>query len=1343
MSEPRAKPRWRRIRNYLLLAGFVGLLLLGGLSWYATTDSFQALVRRRLVAELERVTGGRVDLGGIHTVPFRFQVEIRDLTIHGHESASEVPYAHVDRLVARIKLISTLEAEFGFSSLVLDRPVVHVVLYPDGTSNQPAPKLKGTSTRTSIEQLFSLSISQLEVRRGELLWNDQTTPFDFIANDVSADLSHSLLHGQYEGNLLLGKIDTRFENFRPVAWMAEAHFILKEDGIEVRSLKATSGRSRLQASGRLVDFRQPSVIAKYDLTLDLGEADAIARRTEIRQGVLKVTGEGSWSSAVFSSTGKLSVTNFDWRDQSVGLRGASLSSDYAVNRQRLAFSQLQARLLGGEVNGDAEVINWLNPPPAKKTAKGNAFDEQKGSVRLRLKDLSASEIATALSSSARPLHRLNLAGAASGRVDAQWRGSLRNAETAIALDVAAPAHFGVGQLPLNAHAQARYRAASGELEVAEFSASTRATQVHATGTLSSNSALNLEIRTSDLSEWQPVLTAVGYQEQLPVILRGHATFNGTATGKVSAIDFAGRLHSEDFDLLIPATSHTPKKNVHCDSLVADVQLSPQAFAAHNGRLHHGGTTVSFDVSVGLQQRQFTDSSPVAARVDVSNADADEILALSGYDLPVSGTANLFARVEGTKAEPYGDGRVELFDAAIGGKPVQHLDSKLEFDRDEISFDDLHLAYFDAHVTGAGTYNFATHAFRLNMNGDNFDLAGIPQLQASRVSVDGRMDFNAQASGTLEQPAINAKIHLRDLAFDHERAGNYTFDAVTQGSELRLSGHSEFKDAELNTDGRVQLRGDWPTTVNFHFNHLDVDSVFRAYLRRRVTGQSAVTGDLQLRGPLRHPGDLEVVGNLSDFFADVENIKVRNSGPISFDISNKFLRIQQFHLIGEGTDLTVGGTVRLNGERELDLRAQGHANLQLIQSFNSDFTTSGEVAIDLTVGGTMSKPTTQGRLQVTNGSIAYSDLPSALSAVNGSAVFNQDRLQIETLTAHVGGGIVTFGGYATAYNRQLNFNLTLQTQDVRLRYPPGVSSMANAELRWAGSSAASVLSGDVTVTKLAVTPGFDFGAGLARAAQSSALPQTNPLLNRIRMDVHIVTTPELQMQTAVVRLSGDADLHLRGTAAKPVLLGRADVTEGEVFFNGTKYRMERGDVTFANPVTTTPVLDLQASTHVRDYDITVNLNGGLDKLNLTYHSEPPLPVADIISLLALGQTQQQSAQLQQSGQSPFAQQASSAILAEALNSAISNRSRSLFGISHIRVDPQGLNTETSPTTSSPAVTIEQQVKDNITLTYTTNVSQTSQQIIQAEYNVTRNISILALRDYNGVVSFEVRIRQRKK
>ena len=102
-----------------------------------------------------------------------------------------------------------------------------------------------------------------------------------------------------------------------------------------------------------------------------------------------------------------------------------------------------------------------------------------------------------------------------------------------------------------------------------------------------------------------------------------------------------------------------------------------------------------------------------------------------------------------------------------------------------------------------------------------------------------------------------------------------------------------------------------------------------------------------------------------------------------------------------------------------------------------------------VSGTLSKPVMQGRLQITDGAIAYLDVPSAFTGINGSLTFDQTRLQIESLTAHTGGGLVTFGGNAAWLNRQLNFDVTLQEQDVRLRYPPGISSTANANcILWA-------------------------------------------------------------------------------------------------------------------------------------------------------------------------------------------------------------------------------------------------------------------------------------------------------
>ena len=133
-------PPRRKVRRYIVVVAFAVVVLTLAVSWYMTTDSFQAYIRARVAAELERITGGRVDLGSLHTVPFRLRVEIRDLTIHGREQASEAPYVQVARIIAELKIISLLEAEFGFDSVSIDKPRVHILVYPDGSTNQPEPK---------------------------------------------------------------------------------------------------------------------------------------------------------------------------------------------------------------------------------------------------------------------------------------------------------------------------------------------------------------------------------------------------------------------------------------------------------------------------------------------------------------------------------------------------------------------------------------------------------------------------------------------------------------------------------------------------------------------------------------------------------------------------------------------------------------------------------------------------------------------------------------------------------------------------------------------------------------------------------------------------------------------------------------------------------------------------------------------------------------------------------------------------------------------------------------------------------------------------------------------------
>ena len=132
-----------------------------------------------------------------------------------------------------------------------------------------------------------------------------------------------------------------------------------------------------------------------------------------------------------------------------------------------------------------------------------------------------------------------------------------------------------------------------------------------------------------------------------------------------------------------------------------------------------------------------------------------------------------------------------------------------------------------------------------------------------------------------------------------------------------------------------------------------------------------------------------------------------------------------------------------------------------------------------------------------------------------------------------------------------------------------------------------------------------------------------------------------------------------------------------------------------------------------------------------HEQAPLP-------LALGRTQEESAIYSAQQTQAGVNSTADSILGGALNATLSSRINKLFGGGSVKIDP---NFVSGTGNSTARITVQQQISKSGTVTYATNVNSTAQQLIQGQYNLTPDISVVAVRDESGVFSLEMKLHRR--
>jgi translocation and assembly module TamB len=456
----------------------------------------------------------------------------------------------------------------------------------------------------------------------------------------------------------------------------------------------------------------------------------------------------------------------------------------------------------------------------------------------------------------------------------------------------------------------------------------------------------------------------------------------------------------------------------------------------------------------------------------------------------------------------------------------------------------------------------------------------------------------------------------------------------------------------------------------------------------------------------------------------------------------FVGARDMRFVAKDTNLALSMVYNVERQAITGL-AKGAINLALLSTFQPDLLTKGVANLDATVRGTPENPQVNGKLSFENASFYLRDVITGLDKVNGAILFDRNRATIDTLQAQTGGGTLQLTGFV-GFGALVSYQLQAQANQVRLRYPEGVSTSANATLALSGTTAQSILTGNVTILRSNIGQ-LDTSQLISQTSSTvAAAPTSNRFLRNLQFDVRVDAAQNAEFSSTLTKdIKAELALRLRGTPDRPVLLGRIAATQGEIDFFGSRYVISRGEVLFTNPLRIEPIINLDLETRVRGVIISMNFSGPASKLNMSYRSDPPLQSGEILALLTVGRnpgTLNSVAQNQATPTQGMLGGDSSMIVGAAVSAGINGRLQRFFGISRVRLDPQLTGIDNVP---QARLTLEQQVSRDVTLTYITNLNRTQQQIVRIDWDISRTWSVVAIRDENGIFGLDLFFRKRYK
>ncbi len=1299
------------------------------------SGSGNPILRRWIVHRLEKATGARVDLDSISIQWISMRATLKGLVIHGRESAGTRPLLSAQEVQAEIKVDSFWGRKVSLSDLVIKKPEMHIRVERDGSTNFPVPAITKGSNKPLRESLLDLRIRKLQIDDGLFFYNEVKAPLGVHGGDMQLAINTG---GTLEHPLYLGSFEWKGIRFvaPKIAQLPadlSAKFTVWREGFTLDQGVVTAGHSHLDAQGEMSDFSNPKWSFRYRGWVELLDIRETFRSPQVPTGHVDIHGEGTLADGQYKGTGSYAGRDIHLTYDIFHAAGLTSRGSYSINNDELVVPDFLAEAFGGSVKGKVTM-----------RLRGLQFRAETHLQNLRL-----AGVFPAIEHRGFPIDELNWDALISGDTTEAWTSAFTHFEVGGNMDWTPVDVLSAGHVPVTGNWKLHYRYDSNVFAISEGEFETPSSRGTITGALASrDSTLDIHFETGALESYRDFIDAIsGAKRGSPEAIKeisGSAQWDGKIAMVGGRTTLTGHIRGE----------RVRYNGTALDSLETDVSYSPKQLALSRGHMQFGGMSTTIEGTLSLTDWSFLPDSEWTADVNFDKASVETIQKLLAVNYPVQGVLSGQLHGHGTRAAPDVTGLFDLAEAQVYGVAFNRLRGQLNLAPGEIHIADAELRVFAPGkeagrgagiVTGTAGYRFADQNITADLVGASLPLENIQKLQSAKFPIGGVVTFRLKASGPLKTLQSDGTFRVVDFRIGKDVLGSFDGSLNSDGRIAKLTLGSAMTTGGISGDVTLGLVDRYPLNGRVSITNIDLDPFLMTALHvKQFNGHGVADGDVTVAGDLKQPEKIVVDAKFSKLVMNYANVQLENVGPVHLRSSKENLEIDQATFKGTDTNIAVSGSVRFAERGALALKLNGALDLRLLTGFIPAMEASGPAQVNASFEGSFDRPRITGKVHIEKASARVADFPTGMSNITGDLVFDATRLFFENVTAESGGGTLHMTGSVNYIESPLRYDVTVRTDRVRIRYPEGMSWLAGGTLRLTGTPSSGVLSGRVVVERVTLTQGLDTAGLLVSSKGSISGPSTSStFLRNLQFDIAALSGPDARMEWPGAELEAEANLRVRGTWEHPILLGHIHILSGDLTFHGDRYRVTRGDMNFANPFRLDPVLNVEATTTIQQYEITLNFNGPASKLTLAYRSDPPLPANDIITLLALGQTSSEaSIRGGGTGTSQSATSGASAILSEAVSSQLGGRLERLFGITRFRVDPglAEIGSTGSSQNAAARVTVEQQVTRNLTITYVSNVGSTQQQVIQVEYNIDRNVSVVALRDQNGTFGIDVKIKK---